>query len=103
MTHRQLRRSAIALAAMLALPSMAPLACAVPKKLNVTTTDRERISRLEEARARGLAEALLAESASERAVVSSLFSSPPQPVGVLPDGNYRCRTIKLGGILPLTV
>lgn len=99
---RLLRSSAIALAMLVALPAIAPLACAVPDLAAISPFDADRMNGLENARTRGLAEALLSESAPDRELVSHLFAPGIAPQAPLPDGDYRCRTIKLGGLLPLT-
>ena len=99
---RLLRSSAIALAMLVALPANAPLACAVPDPTAISPFDADRMNGLENARTRGLAEALLSESAADRELVSHLFAPGIAPQAPLPDGDYRCRTIKLGGLLPLT-
>ncbi len=99
---RLLRSSAIALAMLVALPAIAPLACAVPDLTAISPFDAVRMNGLENARTRGLAEALLSESAADRELVSHLFAPGIAPQAPLPDGAYRCRTIKLGGLLPLT-
>lgn len=99
---RLLRSSAIALAMLVALPAIAPLACAVPDLAAISPFDADRMNGLENARTRGLAEALMSESAADRELVSHLFAPGIAPQAPLPDGDYRCRTIKLGGLLPLT-
>lgn len=97
----QRRAAAGLLAGLLALPIAAPLACSVPTNANITPYDGDRMTGFETARIRGLGEALLSDSADERAIVSALFASGETPIETMPDGNYRCRTIKLGGLLPL--
>ncbi|MBB4052431.1 hypothetical protein GGR20_002074 [Devosia subaequoris] len=99
---RLFRSSAIALAMLAALPAIAPLACAVPDNASISPFDADRMDGLGIARTRGLAEALRAESAADRELVSLLFAPGIAPQAPVPDGNYRCRTIKLGGLLPLT-
>lgn len=97
------RLASLACAAFLALPALSPLACSLPEDAVVSASDADRIGQLETARSRALAEALLSTDASERAVVSALFAPGAEVISSLPDGKYRCRTIKLGGLLPLTV
>lgn len=95
------RLTAASFAAMLALPIVSPLACAVPDNAGLSEADSTRMGQFDTARSRGLGEALLSTDADERAIVAALFAPGTEPIEALPDGNYRCRTIKLGGILPL--
>ncbi len=80
-------------------------ACTIPKKMDVSARDTGRLARLEISRSKGLAAALVAENSGERAVVSELFANDFAPIkdGDALIGGYKCRTIKMGGILPLTV
>lgn len=95
------RLGAMSLAAIMALPVVSPLACAVPDGAALSEADTTRMSQFEASRTRGLAEALLGADERERAIVATLFAPGTEPIDTIPDGNYRCRTIKLGGILPL--
>lgn len=90
------------LAALLAVPVVAPLACEVPAEAAIDQLDGDRMSGFEAARIRGLGEALLSDSAEERAIASALYAPGDTPITTIPDGAYQCRTIKLGGLLPLT-
>jgi hypothetical protein len=89
-------------AALVALQPLAVLACDIPAGVTVSQADAERMDGFLHSRAQGLGEALVADSASDRGMVSALFGRPDTAPVSLPDGEYRCRTIKLGGILPLT-
>jgi len=84
------------------LPAGAALACQVPDAAPITPFDGDRMTGFDAARIRGLAEALVSDSAADREIVSTLFASGNAPIAAMPDGAYRCRTIKLGGLLPLT-
>lgn len=84
-----------------ALAQAAP--CSVPGPGVVSERDARRITGLEWSRLRGLAAALTATSAEDRQTVSGLYSNGLAPAGELPEGDYHCRTIKLGGITPLVV
>lgn len=95
------RLVAACLASLIALPVVSPLACAVPEGAQLSKEDSARMSQFDAARARGLGEALLGTEGDERALVSALFAPGVEPIDTIADGNYRCRTIKLGGILPL--
>jgi len=45
----------------------------------------------------------MGDSAADRAALSALFAPGGEALAAIPDGKYRCRTLKLGGLLPLTV
>ncbi|MDE2133061.1 MAG: DUF4893 domain-containing protein [Alphaproteobacteria bacterium] len=60
--------------------------------------DAQRLSRLDESRAKGLDEATRGASAADLAAIHSLLDA--QPVSGSLAGNWRCRTIKLGGLTP---
>jgi hypothetical protein len=94
--------AASVLTGLLTLPVGTPLACEVPSGAAIDQLDGDRMTGFETARIRGLGEALLSDSAEERAVVSALYAPGDVPISAIPDGAYRCRTIKLGGLLPLT-
>jgi hypothetical protein len=79
------------------------MACSPPASLAITEEDRERLTQLLSSRSRGLGEALAAEDAADRAAVGAVFREGFTPVQTVPDGQYRCRTMKLGGISPLVV
>lgn len=99
------RKPAILLAAILALagsPALAMPCAPAPESLALTSADSARIADLDRSRARGLGSALLGESLDEREVVAGLFTPGLVRPGEIA-GDYQCRTIKLGGILPLTV
>ncbi|MVS99204.1 DUF4893 domain-containing protein [Devosia marina] len=96
------RRFAALLLAAVLMPVVSTLACQVPDAAPITPFDGDRMTGFEAARSRGLAEALLSDNAADRALVSTLFALGETPISQMPDGNYRCRTIKLGGLLPLT-
>ena len=90
------------LTSLLALPVGTPLACEVPAEAGIDQYDGDRMTGFDVARIRGLGEALLSDSAEERAIASALYAPGDTPISTIPDGAYRCRTIKLGGLLPLT-
>lgn len=97
------RRLAIMGLATLALVAQigAPLACQVPGTADITPFDGDRMTGFFASRSRALGEAMVADNAQDRAVVSTLFASGETPLSAMPNGAYRCRTIKLGGLLPL--
>jgi len=85
------------------VPALADGRCNVPD-IGLTQRDSERVEFLTTSRTKGLAAALGAVDAEERSIVSDLFANGTAPVD--PDllaGDYRCRTIKMGGISPLVV
>jgi hypothetical protein len=94
----------LALTVSLALtaPTLAQVApCSPPEGTTLAESDLTRLAGLIDSRTRGLAEALTADSDDERAEVSALLKVGFTPIDGLADGAYRCRTIKLGGLLPL--
>lgn len=101
MRKSSLRHRAIALLVVAALMPGAAAACSVPAAADISQFDGDRMMGFDLSRIRGLGEAMLGENASERAIVSELFAPAIEPLERLPDGDYRCRTIKLGGLLPL--
>ena len=102
MAARSIRMLALAMAGLLALQPLAAGACDVPDDVTVSEADSDRMFDFFRARSQGLAEALLSPSADDRALVASLFATGDRYIDAIPDGDYRCRTIKLGGLLPLT-
>lgn len=80
-------------------------ACTIPKKINLSVRDDNRLARLEISRSTGLAAALNSDNSGERAVVAALFENNFKPIvrrnGLV--GRYKCRTIKLGGLGPLVI
>lgn len=95
------KMAACLITTMLALPMIAPQACSVPGDADISQYDGDRMTGFDTARTRGLGEAMLSDSTEDRAIVSALYASGETPISALPDGKYRCRTIKLGGLLPL--
>jgi hypothetical protein len=63
--------------------------------------DAQRLSRLDESRAKGLDEASRGAPAADLAVIHSVLDAPAvEASSSALEGNWRCRTIKLGGITP---
>lgn len=90
--------------ALIAGPGLAYDACAVPEGFGLSQNDQSRLENLDTSRTRGLGNAMRGESSAERAAVAALFE--PGLSYINPDllaGQYKCRTIKLGGNLPLVV
>lgn len=102
MTMRRRKLPALALASIIAFQPLSALACAIPEGVEVSQTDAARMDDFLGSRSQGLGEALMSTSATDRALVSSLFDRRDGTIDAMPDGDYRCRTIKLGGLLPLT-
>ena len=70
----------------------------------LTAADKARIAAFDTARGEAIAEAEAGGNPSEVGALDGILSGKPQPIlGVDIRGDYRCRTIKLGGSLPLTV
>src|SRR5689334_13046158 len=61
--------------------------------------DANRLAKLSESKAKGLEEAEHGASASDLAIIHGVLDAPPAQGGALA-GNWRCRTIKLGGMTP---
>jgi hypothetical protein len=77
--------------------------CTLDGDRGLTERDIYRIEHLTSARTGGIAAALGAESAEDRATVSNIFSGGLYPIAAMPEGTYKCRTIKLGGMSDLVV
>lgn len=92
------------LAGVLTTQPLSAFACALPENVAVSTLDTDRMNNFYRSRSQALAETLVAPSGQERTVVHGLFSGGDGFIDTIPDGEYRCRTIKLGGDLsPLTI
>lgn len=102
MAGAPLRLLAVLCASLVAGPILAPLACDAPAQADLSDFDIKRMAKFDISRDRGLAEAGQGENAEERAIVATLFATEER-IETLPDGRYRCRTIKLGGLLPLVI
>ncbi len=103
MMGRRTKRPASALAGLLSAvlcgPSLAASFnwCEVPD-IGLNENDRSRLENLPTSRTRGLAAALRSESQADREVAADLFDpGVPPPDADLIAGDYRCRTIKMGG------
>ncbi|UYN98751.1 MAG: DUF4893 domain-containing protein [Devosia sp.] len=94
---------AMALAGLLASQPVSAIACQPPETAEISAPDSARMSDFLVSRSRGLSAALLSPAEIDRRAVSTLFSNGDGAIEAIPDGAYRCRTIKMGGILPLTV
>ena len=65
---------------------------------DATPSDVNRISKLDESRAKGLTEA---QAGSDMATIRAVLDPAPQAIGEgALAGKWRCRTIKLGGLTP---
>ena len=85
------------------VPTLSGLPCAPAPELGLSERDTFRLEHLMTSRSRGLAAALLSDSAADRAAVEAFYAAGLSPIATIPEGKYRCRTLKLGGILPLTI
>lgn len=77
--------------------------CTVPADSGLTDRDLYRVEHLTSSRTGGLAAALKAESAPDRAIISGLFEAGLSPIASMPEGSYQCRTLKMGGLSDLVV
>lgn len=70
----------------------------------LTKTDQDRLARYDATREEALKQARAGGGQGDVSRIDAMFAITPQPIaGVDIRGNYNCRTIKLGGDLPLTV
>jgi hypothetical protein len=71
----------------------------------MTAFDRDRLARLDAVMAEALAEARAGGAEQDVATLDAALKGTPMPLaeGYAPEGAWRCRTIKAGGTLPLTV
>ncbi len=97
-----LRLLAFVCAGLAASPVLSSLACEAPPEVSLTHFDAKRMAKFDTSRDRGLAEAGQAQSSDDRAILAEIFVGE-EKLTQLPDGRYRCRTIKLGGLLPLVI
>jgi hypothetical protein len=76
---------------------------ALDKRL--TAFDKDRLARFDAIMAEALAEARAGGSPEDLQVLEAALSGPALPLaeGFDPTGDWKCRTIKVGGGLPLTV
>lgn len=89
---------AMALSLALAGPVLAEgLPCAPVKSLGLTAVDTDRLSELEASRLRGIKQAREEGDAEARQTLARFFGKGLVAVDALPEGKYRCRTVKLGG------
>lgn len=94
------------LLSMMMASSVVAQECRVPTAefMHANVQDSERIVNFAETRRIALGEALQSENAADRAIVSGIFANGFQPLSPdrVQDGNYQCRTIKLGGLTAIT-
>jgi hypothetical protein len=70
----------------------------------LTPKDLGRLASFAKARSDAIAEAESGGEAADIAVLHGVLAGEEQPIrGVDIRGEYRCRTVKLGGLLPLTI
>lgn len=95
----------VALAAMLAVATAAlPARADGTFPTSLATEDQQRLEAFETARAEAIAEARAGGSPEDVSVLDEVLSG--RPTTMTPAemaGIWRCRTIKLGGLLPLTI
>lgn len=95
----------VALAAMLVVATAAlPARADGTFPTSLATEDQQRLEAFETARAEAIAEARAGGSPEDVSVLDEVLSGEPttmEPAEMA--GIWRCRTIKLGGLLPLTI
>lgn len=108
MSKSRLSHILMAMACVLGLSSSAlaedmagQASCVVTDIHDLSSADQKRMAGFEQARLQAFSQAMNGENADERALVADLFGGGVIPVDDLPLGAYQCRTIKLGGLLPL--
>ncbi|MCX5479706.1 DUF4893 domain-containing protein [Kaistia geumhonensis] len=70
----------------------------------LTASDKARIAGFDASRSKAIDEAKSGGIAADVKVLDAVLAGAPQPIlGTDIRGDYRCRTVKLGGTLPLTV
>lgn len=71
----------------------------------ISVADKKRLAAFDVSMAEALAEARAGGAAADKAVLEDVLAGKPLPLGEGFDatGNWRCRTLKAGGTLPLTV
>lgn len=98
-----MRRLCIAALMLLALAGTANAGGALDARM--TAADKARLAAYSTTRAEAIAEAKSGGSAADVAVLDKILSKPHLSFrdGFDPTGKWKCRTIKLGGVLPLTI
>lgn len=71
----------------------------------MTNVDKERLAHFDEVKAAALTEARAKGDAADVAVLDAALAGTPLPIegDFDPTGTWRCRTLKLGNLLPLVV
>lgn len=95
--------AALSTTSLASVEQIAGTPCTLDGDHDLTESDQYRINHLFTARTMGLAQAMRAENADDRAYVSDMFQAGLYPVSFMPAGLYRCRTIKLGGLSDLII
>jgi hypothetical protein len=98
-----MRKILFSLLALTAATSIANADGALDKRL--TPFDKERLANIDTTVASALAEARAGGTKDDIATLDAAVSGTPLPLaeGYDPNGTWKCRTIKAGGTLPLTV
>ena len=98
-----MRKILFSLLALAAATSIANADGVLDKRL--TPFDKERLAKVEETVASALAEARAGGTKEDVSILEAALSGTPLPLaeGYDPNGTWKCRTIKAGGTLPLTV
>ncbi len=80
-------------------------ACDLPDWPELEKSDIVRMERLEISRTKGLGAAMRSTNKSDRKLVAMMFENDFVPISDMyqVEGNYNCRTIKLGGLTDLTI
>ena len=94
---RHLLRLLVPSITLLGVTSTLAAPCDPIPALQLTPFDAERLAALEQSRSAALAQIASEGDAEARRTVAAFFDEGLAPVDDLPPGDYRCRTVKLGG------
>lgn len=98
-----MRKTLCSLFALIAAPALAQADGVLDKRL--TSFDKERLAKLDATVVSALAEARSGGAKADVAILDAALAGTPLPLaeGYDPNGSWKCRIIKAGGTLPLTV
>lgn len=98
-----MRKILCSLLALIAAPALAEADGVLDKRL--TSLDKERLAEFDATVASALAEARSGGAPEDVGILDAALAGTPLPLaeGYDPNGTWKCRTIKAGGALPLTV
>jgi hypothetical protein len=100
-----MRQALIAVLALVALLGIAPAMADGELDALLSDSDKDRLANFELTRAAAIKEAKTGGAAEDVAILEQVLAGTPATVrsGFNPNGAWKCRTLKLGGQLPLTI